>query len=637
MVPRTPAHAATAVPRATYARSWSAPMSGHDERSDLGNRVVTRQLAGLRLDDLLLGVQERLQEIVRTGDRLQGLLDAVLAVGAGLELDSTLQRIVRAAVDLVDAQYGALGVLGEDREYLAQFVHEGIDARTRARMGHLPEGRGVLGLLIDDPRPIRLTDITEHPASVGFPPNHPPMRSFLGVPVRVRDEVFGNLYMAEKKGGGEFTVDDEILLRSLAAAAGVAVENARLFEQSRLRERWLEAAAAVNSTILDGTAGHDALGLIAGFARDLSGAAATFVLLDESGSSPGAAPEEVRLTVVAAKGERAGELTGASVSGADPALREAVCSGRTTVIADLTALARTEPVVLGEGFGPAVVAPVHEAAGVRGVLLAVREKGAQPFTADLVPVLSSFGAQAAVALEFADKQRNARQLAVLADRDRIARDLHDHVIQRLFATGMNLQGTLRRIPDRHARGRVESAVAHLDQTVRDIRTSIFDLHSRGDESAGSLRRALLDIAAELTADTQVSPSIRISGAVDTLVPPEVGEHVLRWCARACPTRCGTRVRMASRSMSGPPPSWWWRSPTTAWACPRVRGRAAWRICASGPAPAAATSPSGPARAEAPACCGRCRCPADRVAGGRAEGALGYAGCTRGALGLGTAP
>ncbi len=247
-------------------------MSGSEERP---SRSL---LGGLRLDELLDEMRDRLAEIRSTRDKMQSLLDAVLAVGAGLELDSTLQRIVQAAVELVGARYGALGVLGS-RHNLSQFVYVGIDPETRSHMGHLPEGKGLLGLLIKDPRAIRLHDISEHAASVGFPPNHPPMHSFLGAPVRVRDEVFGNLYMTEKIVGGDFTADDEVVLEALAAAAGVAVENARLFERSRMRERWLEATAEINAQLLGGATAEDALRLIVQRTVELSSASWAAVLL----------------------------------------------------------------------------------------------------------------------------------------------------------------------------------------------------------------------------------------------------------------------------------------------------------------------------------------------------------------------
>lgn len=495
--------------------------SGGSAGEQLRHPQVTQELAGLKLDELLGGVQDRLTEISRTGDRLQGLLDAVLAVGGELELDATLQRIVRAAVELVDARYGALGVLdGAEGGGLAEFVHEGIDEQTRARMGHLPQGHGVLGLLIDDPRPIRLADIADHPSSVGFPPNHPPMRSFLGVPVRVREEVFGNLYLAEKRGGGEFTVDDEIVLRSLAAAAGVAVENARLFEQSRMRERWLEAVATINAEMLAGASLDDSLGRIAWFARELAAAAGTAILLvDGNGDGETA-------TVGAVSGQLGDNIATGGVFTVDSVLADVMRTLQPKAVPDLNAATTTLPSPVSELCGPAVVSPLRSTAGASGLLLAVREKGASQFHSHQVQLLASFAAQAMLALEFANKQDSERQLALLADRDRIGQDLHDHVIQRLFATGMGLQGVLRQVSDPHAYRRIQEAVEHLDQTVREIRTSIFDLHSMGrDQGGSSLRRALLDIVAELTSDTGMSPSIRISGAVDALVPQHLVEHV----------------------------------------------------------------------------------------------------------------
>jgi signal transduction histidine kinase len=159
---------------------------------------------------------------------LRRLLDAVITVGSDLDLPAMLRRIVEAAVDLVDARYGALGVLDDSRTRLAQFITVGIDDETHRAIGHLPEGHGILGLLIEDAKPLRLPDLGEHPDSFGFPPHHPPMRSFLGVPIRVRDEVFGNLYLTDKSSAEVFTDVDEELVVGLAAAAGVAIDNARL-------------------------------------------------------------------------------------------------------------------------------------------------------------------------------------------------------------------------------------------------------------------------------------------------------------------------------------------------------------------------------------------------------------------------
>ncbi|MBK1782835.1 GAF domain-containing sensor histidine kinase [Prauserella cavernicola] len=483
---------------------------------DHGRKPEASALAGLRLDELLHEVQERLAEIVKTRDRLQGLLDAVLAVATGLELDSTLQRIVQAAVDLVDAQYGALGVLSDDGG-LSEFVYVGIDEPTRAEMGHLPEGRGLLGVLIDDPRPVRVADLSKHQASVGFPRNHPPMHSFLGVPVRVRDKVFGNLYLTEKRDGAEFTADDEVVLQALAAAAGVAVDNARLFEKSRMRERWLGAVAEINGELLGGASVDATLALVVRRVRELAGAEDAFLLL------PGDESLDV-VSVSVVSGQRAQELAGLAVdTSGDSTIARILREGDPRILTDLSS-ALTEPRVASSGFGPAVAVPLSSAAGAGGLLLVARSKGASAFVAEQLPMLASLADQAAVALEFADKLRNQRLLDLLADRDRIAQDLHDHVIQRLFATGMSLQGTLRRIGDEYARGRVQHSVEQLDRTVREIRTSIFDLHTTVADKPTSLRRRLLDVAADLTADSVVSPSMRISGAVDTFVPPQVGEH-----------------------------------------------------------------------------------------------------------------
>lgn len=159
---------------------------------------------------------------------LRQLLDAVLTIGSDLDLPAMLRRIVGSAVELVDATYGALGVLDETGTRLSQFITVGIDEEGHKAIGHLPEGHGILGLLIIDAKPLRLPDLSEHPDSYGFPPNHPPMRSFLGVPIRVRDEVFGNLYLTDKSTAEVFTDVDEELVVGLAAAAGVAIENARL-------------------------------------------------------------------------------------------------------------------------------------------------------------------------------------------------------------------------------------------------------------------------------------------------------------------------------------------------------------------------------------------------------------------------
>jgi signal transduction histidine kinase len=464
----------------------------------------------LRLDELLVQMRQQLDEIVKTRDRMHGLLDAMLAVASDLDLESTLRGIVSAAIGLVDARYGALGVLGPDDE-LSRFIYIGIDEETRSKMGDLPRGHGVLGLLISDPRPLRLADLTAHPASVGFPPNHPPMRTFLGAPVRVRDEVYGNLYLTEKISG-EFTADDEVVVHALAAAAGIAVQNARLYEEVMSRQSRLEAAGEITTELLSGSTSQRALRLVAKRATQLTAADAAYILL-----APHRTRTEFELSAHA--GLTPAEAGFIPRDGSDPMVSH-VLRNATPILDDLSTAEDPRPA----GFGPAVGVPLRSEEGATGVIMVLRREGGEPFRPDQLPLLASFADQAAIVLELAAKQQAQRQLDLFADRDRIARDLHDHVIQRLFAAGMNLEGTLQRSQDPEIRRRLRNTVEQLDQTVREIRTSIFDLHTTPADADVSLRRRLLDIIAEVTQDSPLSPSVRISGPLDTVVPPKLAEH-----------------------------------------------------------------------------------------------------------------
>ncbi|MFZ2174778.1 MAG: GAF domain-containing protein [Rhodococcus sp. (in: high G+C Gram-positive bacteria)] len=457
-------------------------------------------------------VREKLADVVPTRQSMQRLFEAVLVVGSGLELDSTLQRIVDAATSLLDARYGALGVRAPDGG-LSEFVYVGITKDERAHMAHLPEGRGLLGLLINDPRPVRLADLAEHPASIGFPPNHPPMKSFLGVPIMMRGTVFGSIYLTEKVGGSEFTDEDEVILRALATSAGVAIDNARLFEESRTRERWLSALGTITSRLLVGGSLDDTLHTLAGQVRELSGGEEVFIVLTRGDGAVLGTDTTVRDTTVRPLPD---------------ALR------RATQEAPLIDVQRTRsPALLTglDGFSPfsaeagrAAVLPLSTVSGVGGVLV-VTARGNAPWDPHEVVRLESVADLAAVAVEFAEQQGKQRLLSVLADRDRIARDLHDNVIQRLFATGMSLQSTnaVGDVPD-NVRSIIDTAVEQLDRTVREIRTTIFDLQATGAASASSLRRRLLDVIGDLTAQSPLVPNVQFSGAIDTLVPARVHQH-----------------------------------------------------------------------------------------------------------------
>ncbi|MDV3124217.1 GAF domain-containing sensor histidine kinase [Mycobacterium sp. 21AC1] len=435
-------------------------------------------LSQLRLRELLTEVQDRVEQILTGRDRLDGLVEAMLAVTSGLDLDVTLSTIVHTAIELVDARYGALGVRGEGHE-LVEFVNEGIDDATRQRIGHLPEGRGVLGVLIDDPHPIRLDDIHEHSASVGFPPGHPPMRTFLGVPVRIRDEVFGNLYLTDKKNGQPFSEDDEVLVEALAAAAGIAVDNARLYEQSRARHAWIAATRDIGSALLAGTDPATVFRLVADEALKLTGADGALVAVPVDAEAP--ASEVATLVVVATAGTVA-ELDTIPVT--DSPVGTAFRAGVPQRL-DRLDLAG----------GPALVLPLRATDTVAGVLVAVRGEGGRVFSAEQLDMAAGFADQAALAWQQATSQRRVRELEILADRDRIARDLHDHVIQRLFAVGLNLQGTIPRARSAEVQQRLTDSVDDLQAVIQDIRTAIFDLHGP-PAGATRLRQRLDEVIAQ---------------------------------------------------------------------------------------------------------------------------------------------
>jgi signal transduction histidine kinase len=479
---------------------------------------VTETLSQRRLRALLAEVQERIEEIVGTRDRMDGLLEAVLVVSSGLELDATLRQIVQAAVDLVDARYGALGVLGDDG-MLTKFVYVGIDDDTRELIGPLPTGHGVLGVVIEDTEPLRLADLSQHPASVGFPPHHPPMRTFLGVPIRARGEVFGRLYLTEKNGGPGFTRDDEVVVQALAGAAGIAVDNARLYEETRRRQRWLEATGEITAELLGATDPTEALRLIANRARELTGADYTVIAVPDDLEIP---PSEIaELTVAVCAGMDPDTVTGRKIPIAGSTSGEVFADH---VPRSVPSLAFGFADGLGVEFGPALALPLGAGESISGVLLAVRAPGSAKFDEHQLQVVSLFADQAALALQRAESQSARRELEVLADRDRIARDLHDHVIQRLFAIGLAMQGTHRRAKSPAVAARLAEHLDQLHDVIQDIRTAIFDLHSGPADSPG-LRSTLHEAITELTAEASLRTTVRMSGPVD-VVPTRLAEHAV---------------------------------------------------------------------------------------------------------------
>lgn len=476
-------------------------------------------LSQLRLRELLLEVQDRIEQIVEGRDRLDGLIDAILAITSGLKLAATLRAIVHTAAELVDARYGALGVRGYDHR-LVEFVYEGIDEETRHLIGSLPEGRGVLGALIEEPKPIRLDDISRHPASVGFPLHHPPMRTFLGVPVRIRDEVFGNLYLTEKADGQPFSDDDEVLVQALAAAAGIAVDNARLFEESRTREAWIEATRDIGTQMLAGADPAMVFRLIAEEALTLMAGAATLVAVPLDDEAPACEVDDLVIVEVAGEISPAVKQMTVAVSGTSIG---GVFHDRTPRRFDRLDLAVDGPVEPG----PALVLPLRAADTVAGVLVALRSADEQPFSDKQLDMMAAFADQAALAWRLATAQRQMREVEILTDRDRIARDLHDHVIQRLFAVGLTLQGAAPRARVPAVRESIYSSIDDLQEIIQEIRSAIFDLHAGPSRATGLRHR--LDKVIDQLAIPALHTTVQYTGplsVVDTVLANHA-EAVLR--------------------------------------------------------------------------------------------------------------
>lgn len=477
-------------------------------------------LAETGFDDLLREVLTRVHGVLDEQARWKLLLDAVVTMAAGLTLDALLSRIVTIAADLAGASYAALGVLGDGPDKrLRLFVTHGIGADVIEEIGDLPVGHGLLGLIIDRPEPLRLHDIAEHPASYGFPPHHPPMRSFLGVPVRIRNTVFGNLYLTEKLGGGDFTEQDESIVVALAAAAGVALENARLHEEAAERQRWLSATAEIAGLVAGSAPGTEALHVIADRARKVSGADLVWV-------ASGADADSVTLQAVAGTTAHLAAMT------AQPMQRslasEVVRTGFPVTVDDIATDPRAADVAAALGWprvGPAVAVPLKSAEGVEGALVFgwSPERASAAHALD-VALPSSFAEQAALALQVAAGREDQQRLVLFEDRDRIGRDLHDLVIQRLFAIGLGLESASRQTEKPEVAKRLSTAVDDIDATIRDIRRSIFALGSMDD--AADVQAEVTRIVERAATTLKFRPTLRFVGPVRTRIPPEVVPDVL---------------------------------------------------------------------------------------------------------------
>ncbi len=434
-----------------------------------------------------------------TSSGSRALLDAVVAISTDLDLHRVLTRIVESACELTGARYGALGVL-DRADGLQSFVTHGIGPELREEIGDLPHGRGILGVVIEEPHPLRLTDLTRHPQSYGFPPGHPPMSTFLGVPIEVQGAVYGNLYLTEKAGGGSFTDEDEETVVALAAAAGYVIGNARAYGQSERRRQWLEATSRVSEALQPPIALGTALAEVTRVFRSVSGArAVALVRADSAGLEIELTdgPEAARLERLAEENE--GWLRDPEQS---PGHLATDVEGR-------------------QRF--ALVLPIRSALSASEALLALFDEDELLHDPQEQQLMRSFADHVGLAVDRAQAVEDREELAILSDRDRIARDLHDLVIQRLFAAGMRLKGLQMLAEQAQVVEGLDRTVDDIGLTIKDIRGTIFELQGR---EGASLRGDVRKLAKEYAVALGFAPTVRTAGPVDSSVPEHVQVELL---------------------------------------------------------------------------------------------------------------
>lgn len=468
-----------------------------------------------RVEELVGELLASAQRLQIAGERTRGLIQAIVTVGSDLSLPAVLRRIAESVATLVHARYAALGVLGADGG-LADFITVGMtDDEVRA-VGSPPKGRGVLGALTRDGRPLRLVDLATHPASVGFPAGHPEMHGFLGVPIRVGSRIFGNLYACDRMDGRPFDDDDEELLVSLAAAAGVAIDNAQLYERVREREARLAGIQEITNAVLGGADRDELATIVARCLRSLFDAdLAVFATLEKDG-----------IVIRGADGLHAVQVVDMKLRSNMPLARRLTTADAAVLVDD----AGRDPVGYEEfatvtGIGPAMLVPLATPSGRTTALIVGNRAGATKFTPRHAQLLEEFSQHTRIALELREAQSEVARLSVLEDRERIAADLHDKVIQRLFATGMTLQSVERLVDNPEAGGKIRSVVDALDETIREIRAAIFELTTRSGPPTG-LRSRLATIVEEYTPALGFACKLQLQGDLDAVAGHRAAEALV---------------------------------------------------------------------------------------------------------------
>jgi signal transduction histidine kinase len=462
-------------------------------------------------------MHEQLDELLAARDQMEQLLRVFVEIGADLDLDAMLHRIIVAARELTSAPYGALAIRDPEGNLL-RFVHEGIDADTVRRIGHLPVGKGLLSLSLLNTPALRIDDLTGHPTAVGFPEHHPPMRAFLAVPITIRGTVFGNIYLTHDDPAKVFSESDEVAARALAFAAAATIDNAQLFERERLSVKWMEASRQITTALLSSAEPHRRpLQLIAERTRVLTDAEQAIVLVPADADLP--YDEIDTLVVSAAVGAHAAQVLGRQVPVDGSTSGEVFRSGKPLITESLR-----YPIQAFTDIGqrPGILMPLCANDQVAGVIAIARGADQPPFDESYLDLVRDFATHAAIALVLASAREDSRQLTILAERERIAHDLHDHVIQRLFAAGMNLQGTLARARSPEVAERLNRTLDDLQTIIEEIRTTIFQLKSPLGRN-GDFRQRIQQVVADLTESRDIVTTIRMHGPM-AAVGGELAEH-----------------------------------------------------------------------------------------------------------------
>jgi signal transduction histidine kinase len=456
-------------------------------------------------------------ELLAGRDQMEQLLRVIVEIGSDLDLDATLRRIIMSARDLTSAPYGALAIR-DAQGALISFVHDGIDAATVQQIGPLPVGKGILSVSLLDTPALRLDDLSTHPAAVGFPDHHPPMRAFLAVPITIRGTVFGNLYLTHDDPTRVFSESDEVAARALAFAAAVAIDNARVFERERTSVKWMDASREITTALLSSVdSRRTPLHLIAERACALTESEQAIVLVPVDADLP--ADENDTLVVSAAVGLHADEVVGQRVP-VDGSTSGGVFRSGTPLITE--SMSYPIPAFTDVGERSAILMPLRAQDQVAGVIAVARNANQPPFDNSYLDLVSDFATHAAIALMLAEGREHSRQLTIVAERERIAHDLHDHVIQRLFAAGMDLQGTVARVRSPEVSERLNRTLDDLQTIIEEIRTTIFQLKSPLG-SDGGFRNRIQRVVADLTGNRDIVTTVRLHGPM-TAVGGELAEH-----------------------------------------------------------------------------------------------------------------